>query len=276
MFAIVRFKGGLGNQMFQYAFYLSLKKRHPFTWFSLDLEESLYCHSGFQLDTITHAHTLKKYKLYCFIKKTFPKLIKHSYKIIQEYSLEYRKEYLTQKHILSLYDGYWQSEKYFTNISSKVRKSFCFRKEFLNEQSKRLLATLHKNTTVSVHIRRGDYLNLTNRLGICNLEYYDNAIKYIKERINHPQFIIFSDDMPWVKEHLHEPDATYVDWNQGKDSWQDMYLMSQCSHNIVANSSFSWWGAWLNDNPDKIVIAPKKWFCYSPNYDILPPNWISL
>lgn len=276
MLAIIRLKGGLGNQLFQYAFYLSLKKRHPFSLYLFDLEESLYCHSGYQLDRITDAHTLHAYKWYRHLKMHFPKLLKRFRKITQENSLEFRDEYFQKGILPTIYDGYWQSDKYFIGISSKIRKTFCFRTELLNEQSRCLLGTLYGHTNVSVHIRRGDYLKLTDYLGVCNLEYYNSAIEYIKEKIIHPRFIFFSDDMPWVKEHLHEPNATYVDWNQGKDSWQDMYLMSQCSHNIVANSSFSWWGAWLNNNPDKIVIAPKKWFCYSPNYDILPPNWISL
>lgn len=276
MLSIVRFKGGLGNQMFQYAFYLSLKKRHPFSLFAFDLEESLYCHSGFQLDKVTHTHTLNAGKRYQRIQKHLPRIIKYSQKVRQENSLEYAEKYLKENSLLILYDGYWQSEKYFSNISDKVRKAFRFKEELLNQKSQKLVPILKKNESVSIHIRRGDYLNLTDYFGLCSISYYQKAMEYIGERYPILSFIIFSDDIQWAKENLPCKDAIYVDWNSGSDSWQDMFLMSQCKHNVVANSSFSWWGAWLNNNPQKIVIAPEQWFSFSPNYDIIPNGWVTI
>lgn len=276
MLSILRFKGGLGNQMFQYAFYLSLKKWHPFSCFIFDLEESLYCHSGYQLDQITHTHTIRPGKWYQFVKKHLPRLIRWTHKVKQTNSLEYREEYLQSNFLLTLYDGYWQSGKYFSSIAEKVKKTFRFREELLNFKTHNLTVTLKHKDTISIHVRRGDYLNLTDHFGLCNLTYYQKAIDYFSQRLTNPTFIVFSDDIQWAKENILCENAIYVDWNQGSDSWQDMYLMSQCKHNIIANSSFSWWGAWLNDNPDKIVIAPQKWFNYSPNYDILPPLWTTL
>lgn len=276
MLSIVRFKGGLGNQMFQYAFFLSLKKRHPFSWFLFDLDESLSSHSGYQLDIISNANTLWRNKWFRRIKKYFPILIKKTRIIKQANSLEFCKKYYQKNSTFTLYDGYWQSEKYFKNIANIVQKTFTFNEELLNKQSKQLASSIGEKNYVSVHIRRGDYLNLTDYLGICDISYYLGAIDYIKNNIHNPTFVFFSDDIPWVKESIIEENAMYVDWNQGKDSWQDMYLMSKCQHNIIANSSFSWWGAWLNNNPQKIVVAPKQWFKYSPNYDIIPDGWITI
>ena len=101
-------------------------------------------------------------------------------------------------------------------------------------------------------------------------------MSFMSEKLNSPTFIFFSDDMDWVKENILCTQAIYVSCNHGADSWQDMYLMSQCKHNIIANSSFSWWGAWLNENQGKIVITPTRWFNYSPNYDIMPQGWFTL
>jgi hypothetical protein len=112
--------------------------------------------------------------------------------------------------------------------------------------------------------------------GICTSEYYQKAIKLISESINNPVFFIFSDDINRVKEKLPLNNAIYTDWNLGNDSWQDMFLMSRCYHNIIANSSFSWWAAWLNINRNKIVIAPERWFqdMETPNIHPEKRGWI--
>ena len=135
------------------------------------------------------------------------------------------------------------------------------------------------NNSVSIHVRRGDYLNgyYFETLGkICDIDYYKRAIALINKEVNDPYFYIFSDDPGYVAENLKIENATYVDFNRGRDSWQDMYLMSQCKHNIIANSTFSWWGAWLNTNLNKIVIAPNRWFANMDNDEIVLPEWIRL
>ena len=121
-----------------------------------------------------------------------------------------------------------------------------------------------------MHIRRGDYLQINNGTIVLPISYYHMAIKMMLKRVKDPTFLFFSDDMEWVKENIHVPNAIYVDWNTGKESWQDMYLMSMCNHNIIANSSFSWWGAWLNNHKDKIVVSP-KW-----DEEIIPEEWIQV
>lgn len=276
MLSVVRIKGGLGNQMFQYAFFISLKKKHPFSFYLFDLTESLYCHSGYQFDYIFHTKTFFYWKVYRRIKKYCPCFFYHTQNISQENSLQFSDQYFKPSGAINIFDGYWQSEKYFTDSSKKIRSLYHFNEELLNDSSRQLKNSMNECAYVSVHIRRGDYLSLSDHLGICNISYYQKAISYIKTTVKNPIFVFFSDDIPWVKEHFQEKSAIYVDWNQGKDSWQDMYLMSRCKHNIVANSSFSWWGAWLNNNPLKIVVAPKQWFKYSPNYDIIPDGWITI
>ena len=138
---------------------------------------------------------------------------------------------------------------------------------------------MKRYNSVSIHVRRGDYLNgyYYETLGkICDIAYYQRAIGTIKERVDNPHFYIFSDDPDYVTENLTIENATFVNFNRGNDSWQDMYLMSQCKHNIIANSTFSWWGAWLNNNPQKVVVAPSHWFANMDNDEIVLPEWIRL
>ena len=112
--------------------------------------------------------------------------------------------------------------------------------------------------------------------GICTEMYYAKAITYICNKIDQPSFFVFSNEIDWVKNNVDIPNPTYIDFNNGADSWQDMFLMSQCKHNIIANSSFSWWGAWLNSGQEKLVIAPKKWFNNHEINDIVCESWIKI
>ena len=151
----------------------------------------------------------------------------------------------------------------------------------LSEKNKNILEEIKKRNSISIHIRRGDYVNDINAKKIlgdnCNLLYYQKAIEYIYSVITSPFFYIFSDEPEWVKNNFSFlENSLIIDWNKGKDSWQDMMLMSHCKHNIIANSSFSWWGAWLNNNNNKIVIAPKKWFNTFEAPYIVPNEWIRI
>ena len=275
-FSIIKLKGGLGNQMFQYAFYLALKGKHPLTCYLFDNEESRFCHNGIALDDAFEIETAKKAKWCRRVNRHLPSLVRNACRVEQENALQYDAKYLNCNKPTALFDGYWQSEKYFSPVADKVRDAFRFREEKISEKNKELAKSLRGLETVSVHIRRGDYLQLTEYHGLCTESYYRDAMDYIRAHNPNATFVFFSDDIPWVKANIMDDSAVYVDWNVEKDSWQDMYLMSQCKHNIIANSSFSWWGAWLNGNPDKSVVAPKQWFRVSPNYDILPNNWITL
>ncbi len=275
MIKTIVFNGGLGNQMFQYSFYLQLKKKHPLYIFLFDIEQSQECHNGFELDRIFHLECKKNARNYRRIKRHCPCLLDIFRIIKQEHSLEYDKEIMASSHFFARYEGFWQSEKYFFPIEHDVRESFLFNIELLNNGTQTIAKEIEGKETVSVHIRRGDYLDSPD-FGVCSIGYYNRAMSFMSEQLNSPTFVFFSDDMDWVKENISCSNAIYVSCNHRADSWQDMYLMSHCKHNIIANSSFSWWGAWLNPNPHKIVISPKQWFLSIDNYDIIPEKWIKL
>ena len=174
-------------------------------------------------------------------------------------------------------DGYWQNEKYFKDIEEIIRKEFTLKNPF-NKIISGIAEKISETNSVSLHIRRGDYVKdkITNQLhGVCSLDYYLNAINRILEKVSKPSFFIFSDDIEWAKNNLKLNYSTFfISDNLIKDS-EELVLMSKCKHNIIANSSFSWWGAWLNQNPQKIVIAPKQWFKDSSikTDDLIPDSW---
>ena len=176
--------------------------------------------------------------------------------------------------------GYWQSEKYFRSAALGIRADFTFKSSLANRNAE-LAEQIGQANAVSLHVRRGDYAknpktNATH--GLCSLDYYRAAIQYVSNRVEQPCFFIFSDDIAWVKDNLKiDFSCQYVDHNHGTKSYNDMHLMSLCQHHIIANSSFSWWGAWLNPSPEKIVIAPKKWFANKNNIKgLFPQGWVSL
>ena len=174
--------------------------------------------------------------------------------------------------------GYWQNEKYFDDIRKEICTCFVFPDD-LDEKKKNLLKTIQNDNSVGIHIRRSDYLIKENRDvygGICTKEYYENAIKYIQEHVCHPVFYLFSDDLNWVRENLYREGMVLVEHSENQPSYTDMYLMSQCKHNIIANSSYSWWGAWLNSNDGKMVIAPDKWFNNHETTDMICKGWIHM
>ena len=176
--------------------------------------------------------------------------------------------------------GYWQSEKYFNSVLSQIREDFSFRLQ-LKGENMALADRLRETQAISLHVRRGDYASNpqnTSTHGLCSLDYYSAAIARIACYIEKPEFFIFSDDIDWVKANLllNYPHH-FVANNQGSASHIDMRLMSLCRHHVIANSSFSWWGAWLNSSADKLVIAPRQWFTGSADVsDLFPNNWVLL
>ena len=180
----------------------------------------------------------------------------------------------------SYMSGYWQSESYFQAAAQAIRCDFTFKPSF-NLRNAELAEQIGQVNAVSLHVRRGDYADnkKTNAThGLCSLDYYRMAIQHVERRVDQPHFFIFSDDQSWAQEYLKiEFPCRYIDHNQGVESYNDMRLMSLCKHHIIANSSFSWWGAWLNANQNKIVVAPKKWFASNKNTgDLLPSSWVIL
>lgn len=185
----------------------------------------------------------------------------------------------------SYLQGYWLSEKYFQSSEIQIREDFTF-KTCLNSENNTFAAEINNVNSISLHVRRGDYASDSKTMtahGLCDLSYYYFAIDYIADRVCDPIFFIFSDDIPWVRENLKIGyPCRYIDHNHGGEAYNDMRLMSICKHNIIANSTFSWWGAWLNANPSKIVVAPKRWLAndgviaaYSKFMsDLIPQSWI--
>ena len=175
--------------------------------------------------------------------------------------------------------GYFQSEKYFSSSFSTIRNEYYLKDFHLSDLSGVRREILDSNS-VSLHIRRGDYQNpkILEIHGVLPIEYYLRAIRHLQQSLSHPKFYIFSDAPEKAFADLKLPGATIVSGKETNNHFEDLYLMSQCKHNIIANSSFSWWGAWLNNNPDKIVIGPKKWFNQGPKdtYDIMPESWIKM
>jgi hypothetical protein len=140
---------------------------------------------------------------------------------------------------------------------------------------------IENNNSVSIHVRRGDFFKNKKRIqrygNICTNSYYKKAINIIKHKINDPIFLVFSDDIDWAKQNFTGSNFIFVDWNKGKSSYRDMHLMSLCKHNIIANSTFSWWGSWLNNNENKVVISPSKMNNKHKDFSqLFPEKWVRI
>lgn len=287
---IINISGGLGNQMFQYAFLLAMREA---TGDECLMDASKYAtyklHNGFELSNVFNItarcatkEELKRvtryttnYKLSRIYRKLLPK--KRTEVIEPMPSCEYLPNIFKEAKGDRFYEGIWQNEKYFGHIRPIILQEFSYRQP-RSIQNKETAKKFAEGTTVSMHIRRGDYLLHKNYIGLCGLDYYASAINYVKEKYgSQVKFAIFSNDMNWCKDNIlpliidHE--YTMVDWNKGAESYNDIRLMGYCRVNIIANSSFSWWAAYLNQNEDKEVIAPKVWI--NPPIKLNPQirNW---
>jgi hypothetical protein len=288
---IVKLMGGLGNQMFQYAAGKSLAVKNN--------SELLLDTSSF--DAVTDNITKRKFELSCLhvneemaTAQQVQKFEKPSLltRVINKTRPYYKKSVYYEPHFHfdpnffkaspgTMLVGYWQSEKYFSSISSVIRDNFAIKNK-LSAATLNIYEQASGTNSVSIHIRRGDYISNpeTKRVhGSCDLEYYEKAIETLIERSGVTHLFIFSDDISWARQNIRSSLTTvFVDHNGEQQAYEDLYLMSNCKHNIIANSSFSWWGAWLNNNPGKNVIAPKKWFNDFPadTKDLYPSNWITI
>lgn len=289
---IVNVLGGLGNQMFQYAFAYALTQKSS-EEVKLDIESfMLYELRDYELEvfnislpvaTIDEVNS-RKYRRENFLMKVLRKLKRESKPFSDVYLKEahfHFDEVVLNQANKAFFEGYWQSERYFKAYREDLLKEFTLKKS-LHKKSKAYQEHIGSCTAISLHIRRGDYISNahTNSVhGTCSLEYYESAVKYVEERVEHPHFFIFSDDLAWAKDNLSFiATKTFVELDDNTPDHEEMLLMSLCQHNIIANSSFSWWGAWLNQNIDKIVIAPKKWFSDTSinTSDLIPKTWIRL
>jgi len=277
---IVKLKGGLGNQMFQYAAARSLSKsRKVYLDFSFLLQNNI----------TTDSFTARQFELGIFKKlksriasKYFIRLIHSKRKVFKIISPHY--EVVRDKNIFNvintnlpnLYlDGYFQNPLIFQDIRNILIHEFTFPE--LTVLAKEIDLKISATTNpVAIHIRRGDYTKaeIQSYHGILPISYYRQSIELIKCKVENPIFYIFSDDPEWCEDNLDFTEAKHI-ISGSTQAWEDLYLISRCKHQIIANSSFSWWGAWLNTNLEKIVIAPKKWF-NNIEINIIPKEWISL
>lgn len=286
---VVKIIGGLGNQMFQYALFYELRQRFPNEELYTDTSffRTLKRHNGLEIDRVFGV-ALRQAPLSLRLQLTRPTGSYHLSRLLAVALPPRRTECIEDaKHSFPeatfspgsrYYDGYWQSHVFFPENQDKIRALFKFRLP-LDPKSQHLLDYLNNNpSATSLHIRRGDYLTSRTHRGICTLDYYRRAIQLITQRISSPTFVIFSDDPAWCRDNilplLDGHDYKLVDWNGGLSSANDMRLMAACRHNIIANSSFSWWGAFLNTNPDKIVCAPAKWLNDETHYPFQMPEWV--
>lgn len=290
---IVQLKGGLGNQMFQYATGRRLACMHDvclkldLSWFASDIcgvTPRSFALAPFSI--IAESATEQE------ISRLYEPHVGRLRSLINNLRRDYRRTHIRahdsrfDPSILGLpddvlLDGHWQSEKYFHDIAHLIRGEFKLRMEPVG-QNREVISEINGYNAISLHIRRGDYVTDVKTAawhGVCSYEYYKNAVEVIVSKVENPHFFVFSDDPEWVQERfkLSYP-MTIVDNNGADFAYEDLRLMSLCRHQIIANSSFSWWGAWLNPRPDKIVIAPSRWFNDETidTSDLIPASWLRI
>lgn len=287
----IKCRGGLGNQMFQYALYRTLLEMGKEAYLDIDEFDSCDSPRKWQIEE-AFGLTIRRYRYPNYIKiplswakllwAKWPKpCVGHYlgsvlYRIVRMLSDHFEgsfKKY-NDKQCLDiasyvkkgnyLLDGYWQSSNYFVTCEKRIREDFIFRK-LDNFFALKILQEIDNSSSISVHFRRGDYI--INKCytkiygGICTEKYYNEAITYISKHVTKPKYFIFTDDAEWAMNStiVKYLENSIVVSTIGRPEWQDMFLMSRCKHNIIANSSYSWWAAWLNSNPNKITIAPSRW-----------------
>lgn len=290
---IVRLAGGLGNQMFQYAAGRRLAERHH-AELKLDLRELEHPPVGctprsFQLDSLDIRAAIALPEEVASLQRRPGYLWELAWSRLSSRAGMPRPTLLAERHfhfdprVLAAPDqsylvGYWQSERYFHEISDTLRREFAC-KEPLRGENSRLAEAIGGCNSVSIHVRRGDYVTSaasSETHGVCGMDYYHACLEELCRTVPDPHLFLFSDEPEWVVGHFTTGlPTTIVSHNGPESAHEDLRLMSLCRHNIIANSSFSWWGAWLNANPDKLVFAPRLWF-RDESYDtrdLIPAGW---
>lgn len=289
MMKIVQILGGLGNQMFQYAFAVVLKQKFGGDVLIDTTTFKTYpLHNGFELDNVFNlslkaADKKQVAKLYHWftgnynIVRIYRHLLPKKKNEFREIEAQPFNPDIFNNDGNNYYSGYWQDYRYYVDYKQQIKKELSF-KQPPTGKNKDYYNLFSTDNYVSVHIRRGDYMSDKGFGGICNTEYYKNAIVYIKEKMGNVKFAFFSNDFEYVKQEIAPlcgTDSIFVDWNRGNDSYNDIRLMSACRTNILANSSFSWWSGFLNIHTNPIVVAPKKWHNYQECKRQMP-EWILL
>lgn len=270
---IIHLNGRLGNQLFQYTYYLYLRKK---------LGQQI----DFYIDSNNYNQLFKAFPSLesCLLPNELRVAINHANssqrKLFIEEDISYFHEAENPQTAITEYIGYWQCTGYAEEVKEELQKTLAFDDECLNGYNHEVLQQIRSVCSVSVHVRRGDYLSpmFKEVYGkVCTKAYYQKAIRRMKEEVDQkPFFFFFTDDVEWVKKHFKYKNCLVVEGNQGKDDWKDLQLMAACRHHILANSCFSWWGARLGFGKDNRVIVP-QWWCYGlPTPNLLPPAWIRI
>ncbi|MBU3668629.1 MAG: alpha-1,2-fucosyltransferase [Candidatus Taylorbacteria bacterium] len=294
-FFIVRFRGGLGNQLFQYAAAVVYGKIHGRT-FKADITgyknpDKQKVPRGYKLENfninvpIATEEEIRTYKYPLGILSKIWRGIKT--KIFKLDYLDFHPLYF--RRTINYLDGYFQSPLYYKNHEEEIRNAFTLKPEKVSECAKHILEDIHNSVSVSVHIRRGDLvteIDASNAQGLCSLDYYEQAIGRMNGEISlmknsipgtKPTYFVFSDDIYWVEDHIQFPPGTRFVSKEKLEDYEELYLMSECKHNIIGNSTFSWWAAWLNRNPTKMVYVPKQWTVKNTEHPtIIPKGWIRI
>lgn len=281
---------GLGNQMSQYAFYLQKKNRTKSTYFIPFCKD----HNGLELDRVFGINCRETY-VQKFLYVLFRMLLTDKVKIVSDpikrllallncrivkenFNYNFNKQFMIPSKGITFYYGGWHSENYFIDARDTILQEFEFTSPDDSENTNHI-NNIKAANSIAIHVRRGDFLNADNinLFGdVCTKKYFEKAIDFVELKVGNPHFFVFSNDLVWVKENLAISNVTYVSCNLGKDSWKDMYLMSLCKHNIISNSTFSWWAAWLNKNTNKIVISPSRFLKDDHRTDVYPDSWIKI
>ncbi len=289
---ITNLAGGLGNQMFQYAAGRALSLKFGYDLFiCTETINAQKQHNGYELSTvfgltpkIASNELIGQQLGTIFSSRRFRELYNRSnlakivgHRFITESSFENCNYNIKDLNGFYYMHGYWQSEDFFSEFKSTVASDFTFINP-LSAENETHSSRIESCTSVSIHVRRGDYIKSKKALhlhGICPIEYYISAIAYIESQQPNSEYFVFTDDPVWVVENMDNLGIKLnIIHNEGNKSFVDMQLMSLCKHNIIANSSFSWWAAWLNHDPEKIVVAPKNWFASKTTpKNLIPKTW---
>jgi hypothetical protein len=287
---IARLNGGLGNQMFQFAAARALALRTQATLkldvsaFSRDKLRSfdlggyaLTDHVAIASDAELAQCEQKKPRGLSLIGKALG-VGSAAIPAIREAQFHYDPA-LTAAQPPAYVVGYWQSERYFTDHADQIRRDFTPR-DPLEPENAEIADVISRSAAITLHVRRGDYVSDAKTQavhGVCGLDYYARAMSAVEAQVAVPHYIVFSDDPDWTRANLASPHPmTFVACNPPSRGFRDIQLMSLCQHHIIANSSFSWWGAWLNGRADKVVVAPRQWFASGGKdaRDLVPSGWV--
>lgn len=261
---IVKLNGGLGNQLFQYytGLNLAIKYNRILKFDNSKLNNDLL--RNYKLNLLSETQ---------IINNSFSRLCNQifSTKITERADFSFQKINITNNKNIIL-EGYWQNEMYFKSIQSIIFEQFKLVEKYHFTKPDLLIS--NNVQKIAVHVRRGDYLLKKNKTfhGVLPISYYLEALDYLRSKLYKPQFVFFSDDIPWCKKHFDFNDSSF---SESDDEWEDLVKMKNCDHFIIANSSYSWWAAWLNDSEDKIIIAPKNWLLDTSETPV-PKDWITL